>query len=73
MLLECLDAAWWVFAELGEHGAWEKYTTWEDGTRIPMIIRDPGAKPGRTAALFESVRQPGAISSTACLPVCLRA
>ena len=41
--------------QLGEHGAWEKYTTWKDGTRIPMIIRDPSAKPGRSAALFESV------------------
>ena len=44
--------------QLGEHGAWEKYTTWEDGTRIPLIIRDPSTARNsglRTRALVESV------------------
>jgi len=26
---------------LGEHGQWEKFTNWEHGTRIPLIIRAP--------------------------------
>ena len=26
---------------LGEHGQWQKFTNWETGTRVPLLIRDP--------------------------------
>lgn len=26
---------------LGEHGQWEKFTNWEHGTRVPLIMRAP--------------------------------
>src|SRR5690606_11889001 len=26
---------------LGEHGEWEKFTNWEHGTRVPLIVRAP--------------------------------
>jgi len=29
---------------LGEHGQWEKFTNWEHGTRVPLIVRMPGEK-----------------------------
>jgi hypothetical protein len=26
---------------LGEHGDWQKFTNWETGVRVPLIVRDP--------------------------------
>lgn len=26
---------------LGEHGQWQKFTNWETGVRVPLIVRDP--------------------------------
>lgn len=31
---------------LGESGQWEKFTVWEAGTRVPLIIRAPWLAPG---------------------------
>lgn len=41
--------------QLGEHGMWDKHSNYETSTRIPLITRMPGTKPGRTRALVESV------------------
>ena len=35
---------------LGESAAWEKFTLWEAGTRVPLIVRAPFLAPGRPAA-----------------------
>jgi iduronate 2-sulfatase len=42
---------------LGDHGQWCKHTNYEQGTRIPFIVRSPGlTKPGsHSKALVESV------------------
>lgn len=37
--------------QLGDYGCWEKYTNFEMGTRIPLLMRVPGIAPSRTAAL----------------------
>ena len=31
------DHSW----NLGEHGQWQKFTNWETGVRVPLIVRDP--------------------------------
>ena len=41
--------------QLGEHGMWDKHSNFETSTRIPLIVRAPGYRPGRTKALVESV------------------
>ena len=41
--------------QLGDYGCWEKYTNFEMGARIPLMMRVPGIAPSRTAALVESV------------------
>ncbi|MFT5130779.1 MAG: iduronate 2-sulfatase, partial [Rhodothermales bacterium] len=38
---------------LGEHGLWGKTTNFELDTRVPLIIRAPGIKPGPTPAFAE--------------------
>ena len=30
-----------TFAGCQKHGAWQKFTNWEAGVRVPLIIRDP--------------------------------
>ncbi len=39
---------------LGEHDFWGKHNTMHLSTRVPLIIRLPGAQPGSTAAIVES-------------------
>jgi iduronate 2-sulfatase len=39
---------------LGEHGQWEKFTNWEHGTRVPLIMRAPW--------LASSMRSAGRVS-----------
>jgi len=40
---------------LGEHGHWGKHCLHEPDLRVPLMIRDPDHRPGRTAALTEHV------------------
>jgi iduronate 2-sulfatase len=40
---------------LGEHGMWCKHANYELATRVPMVVRAPGKKPGKTDALVEFV------------------
>jgi iduronate 2-sulfatase len=41
--------------QLGEHGMWDKHSNFETSTRVPLIVRAPGFRPGRSKALVESV------------------
>lgn len=41
--------------QLGEHGMWDKHSNFETSTHAPLIMRLPGQKHGRTAALVEFV------------------
>lgn len=41
--------------KLGEHAGWGKMTEYETDTRIPLVIRAPGLKPGVCPGLVESI------------------
>jgi arylsulfatase A-like enzyme len=41
--------------KLGEHNSWGKMTNYEVDTRIPLLIRAPGVRPGRCDGLVESI------------------
>jgi arylsulfatase A-like enzyme len=41
--------------KLGEHNSWGKMTNYEIDTRIPLLIRAPGVRPGVCNGLVESV------------------
>ena len=38
---------------LGEQASWTKHTLFEIGSRVPLVVRAPGVKPGRSRALVE--------------------
>lgn len=40
---------------LGDHGSWTKHTNYEQANRIPLLIAAPGAKPGSSKAVVETV------------------
>lgn len=40
---------------LGDHGMWCKHTTYEQATRIPLLISAPGYPTGKSQAFIESV------------------
>lgn len=40
---------------LGDHGMWCKHSNYEQATRIPLIVRVPGKKPGEVEGLVETV------------------
>lgn len=43
---------------LGEHGQWEKFNNWEQGTRVPLIVQAPwlsGSRGKTTKAIVELV------------------
>ena len=57
---------------LGEHGQWQKFTNWETGVRVPLIIRDP-SKPlshgARSSALVELVDVMPTLAALAGVPL----
>ena len=55
--------------QLGEHGMWDKYSNYETSTRIPLIVRAPKCKPGRTQALVENIDLYTTLAELAGLPV----
>lgn len=40
---------------LGDHGLWCKHTNFEQATRLPLIIYDPGKKPGKSTIPVETL------------------
>ena len=54
--------------QLGEHNIWGKHTNFELGARVPLLIKDPSGKGGRTAALVESVDIYPTVAALAGLP-----
>ena len=41
--------------KLGDHSSWCKHTNFECDTRVPLIVRDPRIKAGRTPRLIELI------------------
>jgi arylsulfatase A-like enzyme len=41
--------------KLGDHNSWGKMTNYEIDTRVPLLIRAPGLRPGVVSGLVESV------------------
>lgn len=57
---------------LGEHGQWEKFTNWEHGTRVPLIVRMPGEKKSQgqvTSSIVELVDMYPTVAELAGNPV----
>lgn len=57
---------------LGEHGQWEKFTNWEHGTRVPLIVRAPwlaSKSGGRAADIVELVDVYPTMAELAGIPV----
>ncbi len=40
---------------LGDHNLWTKHTNFEQATRLPLMIYDPGMKPGKTTVPVETL------------------
>eukprot|EP00928_Gymnodinium_smaydae_P014135 TRINITY_DN15129_c0_g2_i1.p1 TRINITY_DN15129_c0_g2~~TRINITY_DN15129_c0_g2_i1.p1 ORF type:complete len:745 (+),score=46.39 TRINITY_DN15129_c0_g2_i1:63-2297(+) len=40
---------------LGEQGEWQKFTNFELGARVPLVIRDPSKRPGVSDSIVELV------------------
>ena len=54
--------------QLGEHNIWGKHTNFELATRVPLILRVPGAAPRRVADIVESLDLYPTLASLAGLP-----
>ena len=65
----------------GEHGFWQKTNLHEEVIRVPLIVRVPGLKPGRTGSITElldiypticelaGITVPDAVQGTSFVPV----
>jgi len=53
---------------LGEHGYWEKKNNFEPTVRVPMMIKVPGKRPGRTESLTELIDVFPTLATLADLP-----
>lgn len=53
----------------GEYGEWAKHTNYEIDTRIPLIVRAPGAHPAVTRALAETIDIYPTLAELAGLPL----
>jgi iduronate 2-sulfatase len=57
---------------LGEHGEWEKFSNWEHGTRVPLLVSAPwiaGSAGARTDALVSLIDVYPTMAELAGLPV----